>query len=135
MILASRVDVQRLAVLLELLQVQRVAAEAGRSHVSWLVSHRLLGNSAGTLLDVSLVEGLRLVELLSILSSVLIRVEVPLSRPAGTVPQGRVHRVARAVVEQRLSRSVEILLVLHVLVEFASHFSGEFTGGIAIPEH
>ena len=133
--LNSCVNVERLAVLLELFQVERIATEAGHPHISRLVRDLLLGNSARALLDVSLVERLGLIELLSILRSVLIGVDIFLSGPAGAVPQRRVHRVARAVVEERLSRTIEVLLVLHMLVESPGDLSGEFAAGIAILEH
>ena len=80
-------------------------------------------------------EGLGLIELLSILRSVLIRVEILLGGPAGTVPQRRVHRVARAVVEERLSGTIQVLLILHMLVEFPGDVVGEFAAGVAISEH
>ena len=134
-LLNSCVNVERLAVLLELSQVELIAAEASHPHISRLIGDSLVGNSARALLDVSLVERLGLIELLSILRSVLIRVDIFLSGPAGTVPQRRVHRVARAVVEERLSRTIEVLLVLHMLVESPGDLAGEFTAGIAILEH
>ena len=53
-----------------------------------------LTQSTGAVLHVSLVERLRLIELLSVLSSILVSVHVLLSRPARRVPQSRVHGVS-----------------------------------------
>lgn len=82
----SCVNVERLAILFELSQVKRIAAEASHSHVSRLVRDLSRGNLARALLDISLVERLGLIELLSILRSVLIGMHVFLGGPAGTVP-------------------------------------------------
>lgn len=74
-------------------------------HLSW------------ALFTLSLLEWFWLVELLSVLRSGLIGVRVGFSRPAGSVPQGRVHHIARAIILQALARAVQVLFVLHVLVE------------------
>lgn len=119
------IDVQVLAVLLEQFEVQFLATESSDAHVFRLVSEVLVGDLARALLGISLVEGLRLIELLAVLSSVLIRVEVTLGGPGSAVPERRIHRVARAVVVESLSRTVQVLLVLNVLVEFASELTAE----------
>ena len=87
-----------LGIFFEQLKVQLLASKSSDSHVSWLVGEVLVGNLARALLGISLVERLRLVELLAVLGSVLISVEVPLGGPGGTIPQSRVHRVAGAVI-------------------------------------
>ena len=94
----SRVDPEMLAILLEPLMVEATVHKAGDADVSRLIGDHLLRDLARGLLGISLVERLRLVVLLSVLGSRLIGVEVFLSRPAGAVPQSRVHRVARLVV-------------------------------------
>ena len=78
-------------------------------------------------------EGLRLIVLLAVLRSVLISVEVAFSGPRGAVPERRIHRVARAVIVEGLSRTIQVLLVLNVLVEFARDFTAEGSVGISIP--
>lgn len=83
-----------LGVLFEQSKVQILASKTSDSHVRRLVSEVLVGNLARALLGISLVERLRLVELLAVLGSVLIRVEVSLGGPGGSIPQSRVHRVA-----------------------------------------
>jgi len=87
------------------------------------------------LLDNPIVERLRLVELFSVLSSILISVGVLFSGPAGAVPKGRVHHIAGAIIEERLSRSIQICLVCYVLLELDSIFFGELFRRIAILEH
>ena len=94
----STINVQMLGVFLEQLKVQILATESSDANVRRLVGEVLVGDLARALLGISLVERLRLVELLAVLGSVLIGVEVLLSGPGGSIPQGRVHRVARAVV-------------------------------------
>lgn len=111
--------------LLEFLVVELVAAEAGDSHVSGLVCQVLVTQFTRTLSDDSVVEGLRLVELFSVLSSILVSVGVSLGGPACAIPEGRVHHVARAIIEERLSWSIQISLVLNMLVEFDSFFMRE----------
>ena len=76
------------ASLLEFLVVKLIASEAGDSHVSWLVSKILMTQFSWTLSNNSVVEWFRLIELFSILSSVLIGVSVFLSGPAGAIPKG-----------------------------------------------
>jgi len=104
--------------LLEFLVVEFLAAEAGHSHVSWLVRQVLVTQFTRTLPHNSIVEWFRLVELFSVLSSILISVSVSLSGPARAVPESRIHHVARAIIKKGLSRSVDIGLVLDVLVDF-----------------
>ena len=74
------------------------------------------------LLHNSVVERLWLIELFSVLRSILISVRVPLGRPARAIPQSRVHDVARAIIDQRLAGSIQIGLVLHVLVDLKISF-------------
>ena len=71
-------------------------------------------------------EGFWLVELFSIVSSVLIGVSVSLGSPTGAIPEGRVHHIARAVIEKGLSWSIEASLVLDVLVDLEGSLIGEF---------
>ena len=66
------------------------------------------------MLDSSVVEWLRLVVLLSVLGSHLIGVKVLLRVPAGRIPQGRVHYVSGAVVDESHSWTVEVGLVSDV---------------------
>jgi hypothetical protein len=111
--------------LLEFLVVEGVSAEAGDSHVSGLISQVLVTQFTRTLSNDSVVEWLRLVELLSVLSSVLVSVGVSLGGPACAIPKGRVHHVARAIIKERLSWSIQISLVLNMLMEFDSFFMRE----------
>ena len=102
---SSLVNVDREAVfesssrLLESREVEVPAAEASDSHVSRLVRQVLVAQFARALPSNSIVEWFWLVELLSVLSSVLIGVRVPLGGPARTIPEGRVHDVARAIIK------------------------------------
>ena len=91
-------------------------------------------NFSRTLSNNSIVEWFRLVELFSILSSILISVGVLLSSPAGTIPEGRVHHVTRAIIQQRLSRAVQIRFILNVLVNMHSFFFRELFRGVSVFE-
>ena len=90
------------------------------SHVHRFVSHLELQQSARALLDRSVMEGLWLVELLSVLSSVLISVEILLRGPTCRVPECWIHHVSRAVVDEGLSLSVEVGLVCDQGLAFQS---------------
>ena len=72
---------------LESLVVDLIATEASNSHVSWLISQVLVTDFSRALSDDSIVEWFWLIELLSVLSSILIGVSVLLSGPAGTIPE------------------------------------------------
>ena len=121
--------------LLEFLVVELVAAEAGDSHVSRLVCQVLVTQFTRTLSDDSVVEGLRLVELFSVLSSILISVGVLLGGPARAIPESRVHHVSRAIIEECLSWSIQICLVCHVLLELDGILFGELFGWITVLEY
>ena len=56
-------------------------------------------NFSRRLFDVSLMEGLGLIELLSVLGPLLIGVEILLGGPRGGIPQSGVHSVPRAIVK------------------------------------
>ena len=71
---------------------------------------------AWTLSNNSVVEWFWLIELFSVLSSVLISVRVFLCGPAGTIPEGGIHHVAGAIIDQRLSWTVQVRFILDVLV-------------------
>ena len=122
------VDVDREAVLksssgfFESLVVELLTAEASDSHITRLVGQVLVAELARALLHNSVVERLWLIELFSVLRSILISVRVPLGRPARAIPQSRVHDVARAIIDQRLAGSIQIGLVLHVLVDLKISF-------------
>lgn len=73
--------------LLEFLVVQFLASEPGHSHVSRLIRQILMAKFAWALLHNSVVERFWLIELFSVLRSVLIGVSVPLSSPTGIVPE------------------------------------------------
>ena len=113
--------------LLEFHVVEIFSSETSNSHISGLVGQVLMTNFSRTLSNNSIVEWFRLVELFSILSSILISVGVLLSSPAGTIPEGRVHHVTRAIIQQRLSRAVQIRFILNVLVNMHSFFSVSYT--------
>ena len=82
------------ASLLESLVVELFSAETGDSHVSRLISQVLVTQFARTLPDDSIVEWFWLIELFSVLSSILISVCVLLGGPASAVPERRVHHVS-----------------------------------------
>ena len=67
-------------------------------------------------------EGFGLVELLSVLGSLLVSMHILLSGPAGGVPEGRVHSISRAIVHQRLPWPIQVGFVGHVLLELDSLF-------------
>lgn len=90
---------------------------------------------AWTLFDNTVVEWLGLVELLSVLGSLLIGVRIFFSCPAGAVPEGRVHYVARAIIEQSLSRAIQVRLVSHVLLEFYRFLERELLRRITTSEY
>lgn len=114
--------------------VEVLSTEAGDPHVSRLVSQVLVTHLTRTLLDNPIVEWLGLVELFSVLSSILISVSILFSGPAGAVPKGRVHNIAGAIIEECLSWSIQICLVCYVLLELDGFFLGELFGWIAILE-
>ena len=74
--------------LLESLVIEVLSAEASDPHVSGLVGQVLVTHLAWALLHNSIVEWLWLVELFSVLSSILISVRVLFRSPARAIPQG-----------------------------------------------
>ena len=120
---------------LKLLVVELLSAEAGHSHVSRLVRQILVTQLARTLSHDSIVEWFWLIELFSVLSSILVGVSDSLSGPARAVPEGRVHHVARAIIKKGLSRSVQIGLVLNVLMNLNSFLLGELLRRISVLKH
>ena len=121
--------------LLKPLVIDILATETSDSHVSWLVGQVLVTQLSWTLLNNSIVERFGLVELFSILSSVLISVSVSLSGPASAIPEGWVHHVARAVVKERLSRSIKTSLILDVFMDLQGSLFRKFPWRITVPEH
>ena len=113
------------ASLLEFLIVKLLSAEAGDPHVSRLVRQVLVTQFTRTLSDDSVVERFWLIELFSVLSSILISVSDSLSGPACAVPEGRVHHIAGAIIQEGLPWSVQIGFVLNVLVDLNSFFLRE----------
>jgi len=110
---------------LESLVVDLIATEASNSHVSWLISQVLVTDFSRALSDDSIVEWFWLIELLSVLSSILIGVSVLLSGPAGTIPESGIHDIARAIINKRLSWAVQVSFVLNMLVDLNSSLSCE----------
>ena len=135
------VDVEREAIfqssacLLESAVVQLLAAEARDPHVSWLVGQVLVAHLARTLPHDSVVEWFWLVELFSVLSSILVSVRILFGGPACAVPEGRVHHIARAIIEQGLSWSIQVSLVCNMFLELDCLLLGELLGWVAILEH
>ena len=88
------IDVDREAILksstglLESLVINLVSTKASHSHVSWLISKILVTQFSWALLNNSVVEWFWLIELFSVLGSVLICVSVSLGGPAGAIPKG-----------------------------------------------
>ena len=121
--------------LLKFLVIQLITSETSDPHVSWLISQVLVSQLARTLPNNSVVEWFRLVELFSVLSSILISVSVGLGCPAGAVPKSRVHDVSRAIIEECLSWSVQIRLVSNMLLEPNSLLLREFLGWVTIFEY
>ena len=117
------------------LVIQFFSTKTGHSHVTRLVGQVLVAQFAWTLLQNSIVEWLWLIELFSVLRSILIGVSVSLSGPACAVPERRVHDVAGAIINKRLSGSVEIGLVLDVLVDLDCFLLWEFPWRITSAEH
>ena len=115
--------------------IEVLSTEASDSHVSWLIGQVLVTHLTRTLLDNPIVEWLWLVELFSVLSSILVSVCVLLCGPARAVPKGRVHHIARAIIEECLPWSIQICLVCHVLLELDGFLLGELFGWITILEH
>ena len=74
--------------LLKSLVVEFVAAKSSDPHVSRLVGQVLVTHLTWALLHNSIVEWLWLVELFSVLSSILISVRVLFRGPARAIPQG-----------------------------------------------
>ena len=115
--------------------VEVLSTEAGDPHVSRLVSQVIVTHLTRSLFDNPVVEWLRLVELFSVLSSILISVGVLLSGPACAVPKGRVHHITRAIIEECLPWSIQICLVCHVFLELDGILFGELLGWITILEY
>lgn len=90
---------QSFSVLLKFAVIKVLSTETGNPHISRLVSQVLVTHLTRALLDNPIVERLRLVELFSVLSSILISVGVLFCGPAGAVPKGRVHHIAGAIIE------------------------------------
>ena len=78
------------------------------------------------LLNDSIVEWFWLIELFSVLGSILIGVSVWLCGPAGAVPESRVHHISRAIIKKRLPWTIQIGLVLNVLMDLDGSLFGEF---------
>jgi len=110
---------------LESLVVNFLATEACNSHVSWLIGQVLVTDFSRALSHNSIVEWFWLIELLSVLSSILIGVSVLLSGPAGTIPESGIHDIARAIINKRLSWAVQVSFVLDMLVDLNSSLSCE----------
>ena len=68
------------------------------SHISWLVSEILMTEFSGTLFHIPLMERLWLIELFSVLSSILISVSILLCCPACAIPKSRVHHISRTII-------------------------------------
>ena len=88
-----------------------------------------------TLSNDSIVEWFWLIELFSVLSSILVSVSVSLGGPACAIPEGRVHHVTGAILKKRLSWSIQIGLVLNVLVDLNSFLLRELLVGVPILEN
>ena len=67
-----------------------------------------------------------LIELLSVLGSRLISVNIFFSCPACAIPQCWVHDVARTIINQRLFLTINICLILNMLMNFYGSFIWEF---------
>ena len=94
-------------------------------HVSRFVSREQSRKSTCAMLDSSVVEWLWLIELLSVLGSHLVCVQVELSVPTCRVPQGRVHCVSRAIVNEGHSWTMQIGLVCDVSHWLEGSLAGE----------
>ena len=73
--------------LLKSLVIQFFTAEACDSHVSWLISQVLVTELARALLNNSIVEWFWLIELFSVLGSVLISMSNVLGSPTCAIPE------------------------------------------------
>jgi hypothetical protein len=120
--------------LLKFLVIQLVTSESGDTHISRLIRQVLVAQFTRTLPHNSVVEWFWLVELFSVLRSILISVSVLLCGPTGVVPKSGVHNVSRAIVEKCLSWSVQICLICHMLLELNSILLREFLRGVTIFE-
>lgn len=83
-------------------------------------------NFSWALLNNSIVEWFWLIELFSVLSSILISVSVWFGGPAGAIPESRVHHISRAIIKKRLPWAIQIGLVLNVLMDLDGSLFGEF---------
>ena len=72
--------------LLESLIIQLISTKSSDTHVSWLVGQVLVTELARTLSDDPVMERLWLIELLSVLRSILISVSIFFRCPAGAIP-------------------------------------------------
>ena len=80
-------------------------------------------------------ERLWLIKLLSVLCSPLISVYVLLSGPTGVIPEGGVHHVPGAVVDQHLSWSIEVGLVSDHLLNLEVSLISELSTWVSCSEH
>ena len=119
---------------LESLIIQFFSSKPSDTHVSWLIGQVLVTQLARTLSDDPVMERLRLIELLSVLRSILISVSIFFRCPASAIPQRWVHYISRAIIEKGLSWSVQICLIRHMLVELNCFFLGEFSLRITVSE-
>ncbi len=109
--------------------------ESSHAHVCWFVGRHYLAKSSCALLNGSVVEGFRLIELLSVLSSYLICMDILLSGPRCGVPQGGVHCVSRAIIDKSLSRSIEFGFVSYHLSQIQSSLLRKFHFWVSGSEH
>ena len=72
--------------LLESLIIQLISTKSSDTHVSWLIGQVLVTELARTLSDDPVMERLWLIELLSVLRSILISVSISFRCPAGAIP-------------------------------------------------
>lgn len=70
-------------------------------------------------------EILWLIELLSILGSLLICMDILLSGPASVIPKGWVHNVATAIIDEHLSWAIQIGFICHVRVNIQRLLHGK----------
>ena len=121
------VKVNALSILFESLKVKCLSTESSNFHVSWFISQQFFTESSRGFSDLTLVEWFWLIELLSILGSLLIGMNITFSGPATAIPQSAVHNISRTIIFKCLSWSIDVSFIGNVFVNVDSFFSTEFS--------
>jgi hypothetical protein len=80
------VNIDALAILFKSSKIEMLSSETSDLHVSWFICQQFFSHSTGSFSHLSFMEWFRLIKLLSILSSLLISVNILFGGPACAIP-------------------------------------------------